>query len=308
MIQYEIKKVIHIKILLCILLVNIFSCAFFWMQNRGVEQAKSTKVMEDIYGEIGGKITDANAEKIEKMKEEKDEILGNESIMEKKYYEGKIGIDDYAGYRDDYHFMYHRSEAIEAVYEKYLNNRQNDSWMLFDGYYNQLFRLERNQWGLIISVFLLVILLSCSEPEDMARVTAITKQGKRGIWIGKIKTCIVLAMIMTILYAIEEYSISASFFPIQFLDAPVQSISCLSGVRISIRIGTWIAITTVARIAIVAIVCCILCTFLYWSKNKKAAMLFLTAIIFIPMVLSERLSTNSYNIFSKLITVYPLFL
>lgn len=307
MIRYEIKKIINIKMLLCILFVNILFCALFWIQNKGVEKAKNTKVMQELYGEIGGEVTNANAEKIEALKGKKDDILDNESIIEQEYKEGKISIDAYMKYRDEYHYMYNRHEAIESIYEKYLESQQNHSWMLFDGYYNQIFQLERNQWGLIISVFLLVILLSCCEPKEFACVTAVTQKGKHGVWIEKLRTSVVLAVIMTVLYGIEEYGILASFVPIQYLDAPVQSISCLSNVRISASIGEWIAITMAMRIAIVIIFSGVLCTFLYFVKNKKTGILILTALIFVPMILSEILPMNTYNIISKLITVYPLF-
>lgn len=307
MIRYEIKKIVNIKMLLCLLLVNILFCALFWMQSKGVEKAKNTKIMQSIYEEVGGKLTSANAEKVEAMKEKKDDILKNEGIIEKEYNEGKIGIDDYMKYRDEYHYMFSRSEVIEIIYEKYLVNKQNGSWMLFDGYYNQLFQPERNQWGLILSIFLLMVLLSCCEPVEFACVINITKKGKRGIWIEKLRTSVVLAVVMTILYGIEEYGIMASFFPIQYLDAPVQSISCLSGVHISVSIGEWIALTMGMRIAMVIIFSGFFCTFLYFVKNKKTGILILTALVFVPMILSEILPMNTYNLISKLITVYPLF-
>lgn len=307
MIRYELKKIVNIRMLLCFLIMNILFCCFFWMQDRGVEKAKNTEVMQSLYEEVGGEITDVNAEKIQALKEKRDDILGSESIIEKEYKEGKISIDDYMKYRDEYHYMYNRSEAIELFYEKYLVNQQNDSWMLFDGYYNQLFQPERNQWGLIFSVFLLTVLLSCCESGEFACVISVTQKGKRGVWLEKLTTILVLAMIMTILYGIEEYGIMASFFPIQYLDAPVQSISCLSDVHISASIGEWIAITMAMRIAIVIIFSGVLCTFLYFIKNKKTGILILTALVFIPMILSEAFQVDTYNIVSKLITVYPLF-
>lgn len=307
MIRYEIKKIINIKMLLCILFINILFCALFWMQNKGVDKAKNTKVMQNLYEEMGGEITHANAEKIQVLKEKKDEILDNENIIEKEYNEGKISIDDYMKYRDEYHYMYNRSEAIELIYEKYLFNQQNGSWMLFDGYYNQLFQPERNQWGLILSVFLSIVLLSCCEPVEFACVINVTKKGKHGVWLEKIKTILVLSVIMTMLYGFEEYGIMASFFPIQYLNAPVQSISCLSGVHISVSIGEWIALTMGMRIVVITVFSGVLCTVLYFIKNKKTGILILTALICIPMILSETLQMDTYNIISKLITVYPFF-
>lgn len=307
MILYEIKKIVNIKILLCILFVNILFCTLYWVQNKGVENAKNTKVMQDLYEEIGGEITSAKAEKIEVLKEKRDDILSNESIIEKEYNKGKISIDDYMNYRDDYHYMYNRSEAIGLIYEKYLISQQNNSWMLFDGYYNQIFQLERNQWGLIISVFLLVISLLCCEPEEFACVINITKKGKYGVWLEKVKTILVLSVVMTLLYGFEEYGIMASFFPFQYLDAPVQSISCLSGVHISVSIGEWIALTMGMRIVVITVFSGVLCTILYFIKNKKTGILILTALVFAPMILSEILPMNTYNLISKLITVYPLF-
>lgn len=308
MIRYELKKIINIRILLCFLIVNFVFCCFFEMRNIGVKKAKNTKITQSLYDEVGGRITNANAEKIEALKKRKDDILGSEGIIEKEYKEGKISIDEYMRYRDEYHLMYSRNEAIELVYENYLDHRQKGLWMLFDGYYNQLFQPERNQWGLILSVFLLTVLLSCCEPVEFACVVSITRKGTRGVWLEKLKTVLALGAILTILYGIEEYGILASFFPMRYLDAPVQSISCLSGVWISASIGEWIVFTMGIRIGVVMIFSGVFCTFLYFIKNKKAGILILTAIVFIPMLLSVTLQIDRYNIISKLITVYPLFM
>ena len=78
MIRYELKKVINVKSLLCILLINILFVAVFGIQVRGVQQAESTGKLQSIYHKIGGEITGEKAQQIETLKQKMDEILEKE--------------------------------------------------------------------------------------------------------------------------------------------------------------------------------------------------------------------------------------
>ena len=78
---------------------------------------------------------------------DRNKIFYSSALVEQEYKEGKIEIDEYMRYRDDYHYMKNRSEAIDVVYERYQTNRKQGAWMIFDRYYEQLFQPERNQWG-----------------------------------------------------------------------------------------------------------------------------------------------------------------
>lgn len=307
MIKYECRKIISVKIIFCLLVIDILFCFCFWLQNRGVEKAANTPVLQSVYSEVGGEITDARAEKIESLIKKRDDILGSESEMEQKYRKGEIDVDDYMKYRDDFHLMDSRKDAIDLVYERYRSNRKNGFWLIFDGYYNQLFDSGRNQWGLILSVFLLAVLLVCCESRELAPVIGITRIGKRGIWLEKVAAIVVISIICAVIYGLEEYGITGCFFPDNNLSAPVQSISCLSDVKISANIGQWLIIILVLRIFNVAVMSAVFCTVLCFVKSKKAGILILTAAIFVPMILSEVLQLDGGSIISKWIAVYPLF-
>lgn len=215
----------------------------FWLQNRGGEQAKSTGVLRSIYDEIGGEITEEKAEQIEMLKKEKDETIEKEGRVEQGYKEGKIKIDKYMRYRDDYHYMKSRSELIDVVYERYQTNQKQGAWMIFDRYYEQLFQPKRNQWGLILSIFFIISLLVCCETQEFSSVIKVTRKGKHGVWQEKLKTSMMSGVILTVLYALEECVIVTMFSSFYYLEAPVQSVSCLADVRITVNIGQWYILT-----------------------------------------------------------------
>ncbi len=307
MIRYELKKVINVKSLLCVLLINILFVAVFWIQVRGVRQAESTGKLQSIYHKIGGEITAEKAQQIEALKQQMDEILGKEGEIEQKYIKGKISVDEYMKYRDEFHYMQNRSEEINMVYERYQVNKKNGSWMIFARYYEQLFQPSRNQWGLLLSVFVTMLLLVCCETQEMNAVTAVTKKGRKGIWREKLNTILVISLIVTILYALEEAVVVSGFFPFQYLEAPVQSISCLSGVKLSLTIGQWWLMTFFLRLVNTGLAAVMGCAVLLRVKNRKSGILLMAFVVFVPMILAKTAGWDACNVVSKWITVYSLF-
>lgn len=279
----------------------------FWLQNRGGEQAKSTGVLRSIYDEIGGEITEEKAEQIEMLKKEKDETIEKEGRVEQGYKEGKIKIDKYMRYRDDYHYMKSRSELIDVVYERYQTNQKQGAWMIFDRYYEQLFQPKRNQWGLILSIFFIISLLVCCETQEFSSVIKVTRKGKHGVWQEKLKTSMMSGVILTVLYALEECVIVTMFSSFYYLEAPVQSVSCLADVRITVNIGQWYILTLFLRILNTILFSGEGCFILLHIRNKKAGILVMALFIFVPMILAEVLQWDVCNVLSKWITVYSLF-
>ncbi len=250
---YECKKIWKAKAVMGLLLINLIFCVVFWVQNRGVEKAKSTPALEELYEQIGGEITKENAEQIEALKSRLDNVFEMEGSVEEKYNKGEMDIDEYMKYRDEYHVMVNKESAIEAIYEKYLVNRENGSWMIFDGYYNKLLQSDRIPWGLMLSVFFTALLLVYCENKELWNVIAVTRRGRRGVWREKIKTLVGLSTFFTILYAVEEGIICASFYSFRYLSAPIQSVSCLADVKISMSILAWLVFSLFLRIILVDI-------------------------------------------------------
>lgn len=247
MIRYELKKVVNAKSLLCLVAINLLFMAVFQVQLKGVRQAKSTAKQQSIYRKIGGKLTDTKAQQIEELKQKMDDILGKEGEIEQKYIKGKIDVDEYMEYRDSYHYMQNRSEEINLIYEKYQTNRKHGWWMIFDRYYEKLFQPAGKQWGLFLSVFLSMLLLVCCETKEITRVVQVTQKGRRGIMREKLQTILAISVFLSILYTLEECVVVYGFYPFEYLEAPVQSISCLANIKLPVTIGQWYFITFLLR-------------------------------------------------------------
>ncbi len=270
---YEVKKILRLRTILLLLACNVFSCALFFVQNRGVENASNTETLKELYEKVGGELTPERAAQIEQLKRDTDEVLARESEMEQRYNIGEIDVDTYMEYRDSYHLMNSRKDAVDLVFEQYEEKRENGGWMLFDGYYCRWLDPQRRPWGLILSVFLTAVLLGSCEPPGLLKVLQVTRKGKNGIFREKLRTAAIFAVLLTILYAAEEYGISCSFYQPPYLNAPVQSISCLANVRLSISIGQWIFLTAGIRSAMAALfsgVVCVLCSALSVGLRKEA--------------------------------------
>ena len=268
MIRYELKKVVNAKSLLCLQAINILFLAIFQVQLKGVRQAKSTAKQQSIYRKIGGRITDTKAQQIEELKQKMDDILGKEGEIEQKYIKGKIDVDEYMEYRDSYHYMQNRSEEINLIYEKYQTNRKHGWWMIFDRYYEKLFQPVGKQWGLFLSVFLSMLLLVCCETKEIAGVIQVTQKGRRGIMREKLQTILATSVFLNALYTLEEYAVVYGFYPFEYLEAPVQSISCLSNIKLSVTIGQWYFITFLLRMITAGLFGMAGCFVLLQWKNK----------------------------------------
>lgn len=179
--------------------------------------------------------------------------------------------------------------------------------MIFDRYYEQLFQPERNQWGLILSVFFIISLLACCETQEFSSVINVTRKGKRGVRQEKLKTIMMSSVILTVLYALEECAVVTMFSSFQYLEAPVQSISCLADVRFSVNIGQWYIITLLLRILNTILFSGVGCFVLLQTRNKKAGILVMALLIFVPVILAEVIQWDVCNVISKWITVYSLF-
>lgn len=173
----------------------------------------NTAKQQEIYQKIGGRLTASTAKEIEELKQRKDAVLEEEAQKEDEYAQGKISVDEYMKYRDEYHMMNDKNEAIDMVYEKYETARKNGSWMIFDGYYDQLFRMDRTQWGLMLSVFLVIVLLVCCEPKELLATISVTREGRRGLWGAKLRTILMATLIFVILFAVEELMVIRQFSP-----------------------------------------------------------------------------------------------
>ena len=53
------------------------------------------------------------------------------------------------------------------------------------------------------------------------------------------RTILMATLIFVILFAVEELMVIRQFSPLSYLDAPIQSISCLAGKHITISIAHW---------------------------------------------------------------------
>ena len=226
MIWFEWKKILNGRVLLCFVVIHLAFLMLFWTQNSSVQKGRNTAKQQEIYQKIGGRLTASTAKEIEELKQRKDAVLEEEAQKEDEYAQGKISVDEYMKYRDEYHMMNDKNEAIDMVYEKYETARKNGSWIIFDGYYDQLFRMDRTQWGLMLSVFLLIVLLVCCEPKELLATISVTREGRRGLWGAKLRTILMATLIFVILFAVEELMVIRQFSPLSYLDAPIQSISC----------------------------------------------------------------------------------
>lgn len=264
--MFEWKKILRIKIILLFLLINVVSCLMFILQNQGVKNAVNAEKLENIYREIGGELTEERAAAIEAMKQTMDHVLAEESEIEQLYNEEKISVDDYMEYRNAYHQMNGRKEAVNLVYERYEANRETGGWMLFDAYYDRWLDPHRKHWGLALSVLLLAILLGGCEPHNLMPVLAVTHRGKYGVFREKLRVCVIASVMLTVIYGVEEMAISSFFYPLFYLDAPVQSIFCLSHVGVSVTVGQWILMMLGVRAAISALFAGVVCVLLFYKR------------------------------------------
>ncbi len=269
--RYEVKKILRLRVLLLFLACNLLSCAWFFVQNQGVENAADTETLKELYAEVGGELTPEKAARIEQMKRDVDETLAGESDMEQRYNRGEIDVDEYMEYRDRYHLMNSRKAAVELVFERYEENRENGGWMLFDGYYCRWLNPGRRQWGLILSVFLIAVLLGSCEPPGLFKVLQVTRRGRNGMLREKLRTAVAFAALLTVLYSTEECGISSGFYLPPYLNAPVQSISCLANVRLGVSIGQWLFLTTGIRLAAAALFSGVVFVLFYTFNSEKSA-------------------------------------
>ena len=260
MIWFELKKILNGRVLLCFVVIHLAFLMLFWTQNSSVQKGRNTAKQQEIYQKIGGRLTASTAKEIEELKQRKDAVLEEEAQKEDEYAQGKISVDEYMKYRDEYHMMNDKNEAIDMVYEKYETARKNGSWMIFDGYYDQLFRMDRTQWGLMLSVFLLIVLLVCCEPKELLATISVTREGRRGLWGAKLRTILMATLIFVILFARKIV-----FF------------------KLSDRINTKLAIDTV-NIALSTTVChtdsCFILTGVLSSLLKNSRNILILSILF----------------------------
>lgn len=303
---FELKKAINIKTVFLFILINAVSCTFFFLAHKGIKMSVSTRIEEEIYAQIGGELTKKKEDEIEALMEQNAEIIGSENDYENRYLKGEINIDEYMKYRDRYHFEFNRKEALESVYERYTVIRDTGNRLIFDAYYKLLFNPKRNMWGLILSFYLLAVLLSYCEPRELSPVLNVTAKGKSGIWRDKVRTAAFFSMLLVMVYAVTEHIVSAAFYPIKYLEAPVQSISCLSEVSLPISIGAWYALTLTVRLVVSALFTGILCSILYFAKDKKSTLVILLLLYAVPLLISKLTGNDTFNVITKLITVYPV--
>ena len=130
MIWFEWKKILNGRVLLCFVVIHLAFLMLFWTQNSSVQKGRNTAKQQEIYQKIGGRLTASTAKEIEELKQRKDAVLEEEAQKEDEYAQGKISVDEYMKYRDEYHMMNDKNEAIDMVYEKYETARKNGSWMV----------------------------------------------------------------------------------------------------------------------------------------------------------------------------------
>ncbi len=307
MIIYEIKKIGSKKFIGLLLIIYFVSSFVFYLQFKGVDNAKNTHLIEEIYREVRGKINKESSQKIESIKNRLDTILGQEYEMQEQYNKGLIAVDDYVQYRNLYHEYKNKREAIEYVYGRYLTEKTEGRYMVFDSYYNQLFKLDQILWGLLISIILVSMMLVHGETRQLTAVLFCTPIGRRGIWMAKGKTILLFSVGVAIIYNLTQYGLMCHFSSIDQLGASVQSIECLSSVKLSITIGQWVVLTFLLRIIIAAILGVVLLTIQQLINNPKMSLLIILIIVILPVVLARGFGIGGADSLIKLVNIYPLF-
>jgi hypothetical protein len=307
MILFELKKIMSKRIGIFFVLLFLLSCFFFFIQFKGVNNASTTQIKENLYQKVSGKITEKTSEEIEQEKEELDNVLAREYEMEDQYKKGNLDIDSYMKYRDSFHAFYNKEKEIDDMYERYVTAKKNGWYMVFDSYYNQLYNMQKVQWGLILSLIFVSLLLVNCESEQLSKVLYNTKKGCRGILKAKILTMLLLSSCIAFFYNLTEYAVMASFSPFEQLNAPVQSIECLAVVKQSITIGQWMILTVLLRLLVAAVLGLLLYGLQYVVKNNKISLIIFLILVIAPILLGKGIGIENSDILSKVINVYPLF-
>lgn len=269
MFWFEVKKVINKKNLFLFLAIFILSCIFYYIRFKGVYNAGNTKLLEELYRGVRGRVTEETVKKMEADRERIDTVIAEQYVMENAYIKGEVNVDDYVEYRDLFHKCQNEEKAFDVMYGHYLEVRENGWHMVFDSYYNKLFDLDKKYWGLILSVFLMGVLLAHSESEQLAAVLKITPMGKK-VRYTKFKVVMIFSAVAAVVYILAEYGIMAGFSSFEQLGAPVQSIGCLSAISLPVSIGEWMVLTGVLTIvAAVVSGSLFLAIFLYLNKKFK---------------------------------------
>lgn len=307
MLKYEAKKVFGKKSILFFLVVYLLFCSMFMVQMYGVKNARDTAKLIEQYSEIEGVLGTGNKEKIIKEKQKMDEIFELEYEMEEAYRVEKIDSDEFLAYRDEYHKYYNKEEVIEYLYNRYITEGEKWNFVLFDGYYNQLFSPDRTQWGLLISCLIFSILLCQCENERLNNVLKTTQSGYKNILIAKAKLCIIFSFALTLGYMLSEIAIYLYYHPLQHVLAPVQNVSCLNEAGISINILWWMILTTIIRGMALSMVTVVLFGIWFLAGPKKTTYI-LAVLIIISLLLDAGFGYSGVDIISRVVTVYDLFL
>lgn len=308
MILFEIKKAGSRKTIGLLLIIYLVSCMISYLQFKGVDNVSNTHLSASIYQEVGGRITEKTSQKMEQEKKQLDTILSQEYEMEDKYNKGKIDVDDYMNYRDLYHQYDNKKDAVNYVYERYLTAKEKGLYMVFDSFYNQLFKIKTIQWGLILSIIMLSMLIVNCETKQLLTVLYCTPKGKIGIWSTKLKTVLFISVVFAALYNIAEYGIMTLFSSINQLGAPVQSISCLSSVKISVTIGQWIIVSLILRLIMAAFFGIIVFEILQLIKNRNIGLVIMLMVVVLPIIVAKGFGIDRVDILNRMINVYPMFL
>lgn len=269
MIQFEWKKIMNWKIAFSLTILFVLYGTVCFVQYKGIAQGSHTAIKEELYKEIGGKISAEKEEKIVKEKNKSDNVLGQEWEMEEKYNKGQIEMEEYMNYRDLYHDYYNKYKVINDIYDRYMAEKNRSNYMVFDAYYNQLFRKKYIHWGLILSIVLISVLLNSCESKRLIPVICDTKRGIAGIWRAKYQLMLLFCVVFTFLYSALDLGIYCSFSKLEYLNAPVQSISCLAKVPFPFSIAQWIVVTFILNATTMCILGVILLVLQFVLKNAS---------------------------------------
>lgn len=277
-------------------LVLILLCLFF-VEQRDFTKVNRTAQQEMYYNfmERNEGTPDKDAQKeIDKLEETVSKITQEYEQAERDYEEGKIDLavlieytNRYVAFEQDRVFL--EQVKSQTAYLEQLKQENNiDGWYV--NQYSYIHLLDNGNKGMIEDVlFFMGVVLLCSgvfafEKKCGTKETIKgTVNGRKKLFARKMMVITVLTSLLFLFRTILELLCVWQVYGLSGLDAPVQSISCLSFIGISCNIGTFLIYLYLIKLLVMLAVVCFVCMFsVRWTQKITIG---LSVLACIPSVL-----------------------
>lgn len=312
------KTLISSRYILLAAALLILKC-FISAQEFYPRNSYSDAVYEEYMTVLAGESTEEKQQYLTDERNYINENIAKRSLMQSKYADGEITLDEYGDYLKEYNYSVNREDIFSEVerhasYIARMNERGIDAWFLYDTGWKALFfsEFDPTLYAVILILFTGVFANeynSKSSDGSFVSILRTTKNGRALTCRYKYFSAVIISVILAIVWNVVDIFAILNSYALPLINAPLLSIEAFETFPYDITVAQYLIIFYAVRMLAAVLLACFILSLSAILHRHIAVMTTAAVVTLFPALLSYfGLAIFAQADFTALMRATPIFM